>query len=75
MIKKDVVDSVRKEHNELVNKMNALTSFLNEDHPEVDGLSRGLLIMQASIMQSYANVLRLRLNVIESTEDVGEDNA
>ena len=54
------------ESNELTDKINKLSSFLDsEEYDKLDPLNRGLLSAQVTAMATYSNILLLRIAELE----------
>ena len=61
---KNVFERLEKEHEELLNKANKLSAFIESEHfKKLDQLNQHLLVLQSNTMMAYLNVLSIRLGV------------
>lgn len=62
------IERLKTEQTELAEKLSKLNSFIyNEKLLEIDRTQAALLKTQADVMETYLNILTLRLELLETT--------
>lgn len=74
-MEKETLTRMVEEFNQLLEKIEKLTAFLNDDSNELDPLNRDLLVAQYKAMESYLSILHIRIgyNLPQNNEVIEEE--